>query len=158
MNEWIAGRHPVRALHTTRTEAEKLGAMALFGEKYGDEVRVIEVEDVSRELCGGTHVSSTAEIGIFKITSESSSASNVRRIEALTGPEAIELFRAHDEALAEIAARLRTSPDQAPQAVDAALEHARSWSASCARAAPGSSTSSPRSSCARRPSATACES
>jgi alanyl-tRNA synthetase len=121
VNEWIVGRHPVRALHTTRTEAERLGAMALFGEKYGDEVRVIEVEDVSRELCGGTHVSSTAEIGIFKITHEGSSAANVRRIEAITGPEAIKLFRAHDGALAEVANRMRTTPEHAPQAVESAL-------------------------------------
>jgi alanyl-tRNA synthetase len=119
VNQWIAERHPVRAFLTTRAEAERLGAMALFGEKYGDEVRVIEVEGVSRELCGGTHVASTAEIGIFKITGESSSAANVRRIEAVTGPEAIRMFRARDEALEEIASRLRTSPEQAPQAVEA---------------------------------------
>jgi alanyl-tRNA synthetase len=115
----------VRALHTTRTEAERMGAMALFGEKYGDEVRVIEVEDVSRELCGGTHVASTAEVGIFKITSESSSAANVRRIEAVTGPEAIKLFRARDAALGEAATRLRTSPEHVPEAVDSALAQAR---------------------------------
>jgi alanyl-tRNA synthetase len=121
VNEWIAERHPVRALHTTRAEAEQLGAMALFGEKYGDEVRVIEVEGVSRELCGGTHVASTAEIGIFKIVGESSSAANVRRIEAVTGPEAIRLFRSRDEALGEIASRLRTSPEHAVEALDAAL-------------------------------------
>jgi alanyl-tRNA synthetase len=124
VNAWIAERHAVRALHTTRTEAERMGAMALFGEKYGDEVRVIEVEGVSRELCGGTHVSSTAEIGIFKITSESSSAANVRRIEAVTGPEAIKLFRAHDEALGEVAARLKTTPERVPEAVEATLARA----------------------------------
>src|SRR5207249_2627482 len=61
VNEWIAENHPVRALNTTRRRAEELGAMALFGEKYGDEVRVIEVEGVSRELCGGTHVRATSE-------------------------------------------------------------------------------------------------
>jgi alanyl-tRNA synthetase len=121
VNEWIAERHPVRALQTTRKHAEEMGAMALFGEKYGDEVRVIEVEDVSRELCGGTHVSTTAEIGIFKVTSESSSAANVRRIEAVTGPEAIRLMRAHDAALGRIASRLRTTPEHAVEAVEAAL-------------------------------------
>jgi alanyl-tRNA synthetase len=118
VNAWIAEHHPVRALHTTRARAEELGAMALFGEKYGDEVRVIEVEGVSRELCGGTHVGATSEIGIFKIVSEGSSAANVRRIEAVTGPEAIRLMRAHDAALGAIAGRLRTSPEHAEQAVE----------------------------------------
>jgi alanyl-tRNA synthetase len=79
------------------------------------------VEDVSRELCGGTHVSTTAEIGVFKLTGEGSSAANVRRIEAITGPEAIKLLRAHDAALAQIAARLRASPDQAVQAVESTV-------------------------------------
>ena len=85
--------------------------MALFGEKYGDWVRVVEVEGVSRELCGGTHVANTAEVGIFKIVSEGSSAANVRRIEALTGPAAIDWYRERAEELGEAGEVLGTPQD-----------------------------------------------
>jgi alanyl-tRNA synthetase len=121
VNEWVLDSRPVRALHTTRRRAEELGAMALFGEKYGDEVRVIEVEGVSRELCGGTHVGVTSELGLFKIVSEGSSASNVRRIEALTGPAAVQLVRERERALVEIASRLRTTPERSVAAVEAVV-------------------------------------
>jgi alanyl-tRNA synthetase len=93
VNEWVKASRPVRWMIMEREEAERLGAMALFGEKYGEWVRVVEVEDVSRELCGGTHVANAAEIGIFAVTAEGSSAANVRRIEAITGPAAIDWFR-----------------------------------------------------------------
>jgi alanyl-tRNA synthetase len=101
VNEWIKASAPVRWLEMERAEAEALGAMALFGEKYGEWVRVVEIEGVSRELCGGTHVANTAEIGIFKVSAEGSSAANVRRIEAITGPAAIDFFRDRDAALRE---------------------------------------------------------
>ena len=119
VNAWIIANRPVRAISTTLDEARNLGAMALFGEKYGDVVRMVEIGDgdFSRELCGGTHVRSTAEIGVFKITSEGSSASNVRRIEAVTGPVALELLRAEDAALRDAAAALRTTPEGVPEAV-----------------------------------------
>jgi alanyl-tRNA synthetase len=116
VNEWILANTPVRALQTTLDEARSLGAMALFGEKYGDVVRMVEVGDgsFSRELCGGTHVRSTAEIGLFRVTQETSSAANVRRIEAVTGPEGVRLLRAHDELLREASHLLRTTPEDVP--------------------------------------------
>jgi alanyl-tRNA synthetase len=101
VNEWIKASPPVRWMNMDRVEAERLGAMALFGEKYGEWVRVVEVEGVSRELCGGTHVANAAEVGIFKIVSEGSSAANVRRIEAISGPAAIDWFRQREEQLRE---------------------------------------------------------
>ena len=119
VNDWVLEDHPVRALTTTLDEARRLGAMALFGEKYGDVVRMVEVGDgsFSRELCGGTHVRSTAEIGLFKVVSESSSAANVRRIEALTGPEGVALMRRHDDILRTLAHELRTQPESVPDLV-----------------------------------------
>ena len=93
--------------------------MALFGEKYGDVVRMVEIGDgsLSRELCGGTHVRTTSEIGLLRIVSEGSSAANVRRIEAITGPAAVQLMREHDELLREAADELRTQPERVPEAI-----------------------------------------
>jgi alanyl-tRNA synthetase len=131
VNEWIKESLPVRWLEMNRGEAEKLGAMALFGEKYGEWVRVVEVDGVSRELCGGTHVANTAEVGIFKIAAEGSSAANVRRVEALTGPAAIDWFREREERLREVGELLGTPQDplagarRAAKAAKAAGEGAR---------------------------------
>jgi alanyl-tRNA synthetase len=111
VNEWIKASRPVRWLEMERAEAERLGAMALFGEKYGEWVRMVEVDGVSRELCGGTHVANTAEIGIFKIASEGSSAANVRRIEALSGPVAIDWFREREGQLREVGDLLEAPQD-----------------------------------------------
>jgi alanyl-tRNA synthetase len=111
VNAWIKESRPVRSLEMGREEAEKLGAMALFGEKYGEWVRVVEVDEVSRELCGGTHVANTAEVGIFKIVSEGSSAANVRRVEALTGPAAIDWFREREGSLREVGELLGAPQD-----------------------------------------------
>jgi alanyl-tRNA synthetase len=119
VNVWIAANDPVRPVLTTREEAERLGAMALFGEKYGDVVRMVEIGggEYSRELCGGTHVRYTSEIGVFHILSESSSAANVRRIEALTGPAAVALLRERERSLEEIAALLRVRSEAVVDAV-----------------------------------------
>ncbi len=119
VNEWVLENHPVHALTTTLNEAKRQGAMALFGEKYGDVVRMVEVGNgsFSRELCGGTHVRTTSEIGLFKITAETSSAANVRRIEALTGPEGVEYMRRHDAAISVAAETLRVPPERVPDAV-----------------------------------------
>ena len=119
VNGWILENDPVRALTTTLPEAKRLGAMALFGEKYGDVVRMVEVGDgsFSRELCGGTHVHNSSEIGLFKILTETSSAANVRRIEAVTGPAAVELMRRHDRAIGAAAETLRVPPERVPDEV-----------------------------------------
>jgi alanyl-tRNA synthetase len=119
VNEWIGRNDPVRPITMPLDEAKRLGAMALFGEKYGDVVRMVEVGDgsYSRELCGGTHVRATAEIGPFRIVAETSSAANVRRIEALTGPEAVKLLREHDRLLGEVAQTLRARPEDAPELI-----------------------------------------
>ena len=121
VNEWVLRNDPVRPITTTLDEARALGAMALFGEKYGDVVRMVQIGDgeYSRELCGGTHVRSTAEIGVFKLVSESSSAANVRRIEAITGPAAVAELRAGEAKAREAATALKSTVDQLPEAVSA---------------------------------------
>src|SRR5215204_2210298 len=111
VNCWIKESRPVRWLEMNRAEAEKLGAMALFGEKYGEWVRMVEVDGVSRELCGGTHVPATGELGLFHLVSESSSASNVRRIEAVTGAAGAQLFHERSARLREAGAILGSPRD-----------------------------------------------
>ncbi|MBN9624068.1 MAG: alanine--tRNA ligase [Actinobacteria bacterium] len=133
VNEWIKASAPVRWLEMERAEAESLGAMALFGEKYGEWVRVVEIEGVSRELCGGTHVANTAEIGIFKVSAEGSSAANVRRIEAITGPAATDYFRDRDAALREIG-ELLGNPQDPVAGVRRAAEQLKEASAGAQKA------------------------
>ncbi|MEX1141714.1 MAG: alanine--tRNA ligase [Thermoleophilaceae bacterium] len=125
VNGWIADGAPVRAIETTLDEARGLGAMALFGEKYGDWVRMVEVGDFSRELCGGTHVATTAEIGLFHITAETSSASNVRRVEAVTGPAATELFEQRTARLRELSAALKASETELVRAAERLAERVK---------------------------------
>ncbi len=138
INAWIVENHPVRPITTTLEEARALGAMALFGEKYGEIVRMVEIGDgdFSRELCGGTHVRSTAEIGVVRLLGETSSAANVRRIEALSGPAAIAILRSRDDALEQIAGVLRTTPDEAAVVVTAREAERRALEKAVRAAAP----------------------
>ena len=110
VNDKIAENLPVETNVMTIEEAKKSGAMALFGEKYGETVRVVEMGDFSKELCGGTHVKSTGMIGSFKILSESGVAAGVRRIEAVTGSNVTAYYQKLEEQLNMAAKALKTSP------------------------------------------------
>ncbi|MEE5992150.1 MAG: alanine--tRNA ligase [Oscillospiraceae bacterium] len=115
VNTWILEGIPVEVNEMPIDEARKLGAMALFGEKYGDIVRVVKAGDVSVEFCGGTHVKNTANIGLFRIISESSVASGVRRIEAVTGAGVLELINSMQNTINESAKALKlNNPAELP--------------------------------------------
>ena len=110
VNEKIAASLPVVTEVMTLEEAKKTGAMALFGEKYGDSVRVVKMGDFSVELCGGTHVANTSSISAFKIISESGVAAGVRRIEALTSKAVFEYYDKLEELLHTAAKTVKTNP------------------------------------------------
>ena len=105
-------------------EAQKLGAMMLFGEKYGDEVRVLDIGS-SRELCGGTHVQRSGDIGLFKVVAEGGIAAGVRRIEAVTGDNALAYLQSLESTLNGLAGTLRSAPGEVPARVDQVLDHVR---------------------------------
>lgn len=125
VNRQILANLPVAVAEKPIEEARAAGAMALFGEKYGDIVRVVDMGGWSIELCGGTHVRSTSEIGLFKIVSEGSVGSGLRRIEAVTGSGVLAYLRGREAVLGELAADLKTNPDSVPARVRELLAELR---------------------------------
>jgi alanyl-tRNA synthetase len=125
VNDEIRGNTEARTEHMSYDDAIASGAMALFGEKYGDKVRVLRVGDFSVELCGGTHVDRTGDIGVFKITHEGGVASGVRRIEAVTGKGAMEWIEVNQQTLQDLAEKLRSKPEQAASRVEQLLKRTK---------------------------------
>jgi alanyl-tRNA synthetase len=124
-NARILANEPVRAYETSKDEADKSGAIAFFGDKYGDVVRVVEAGTRSTELCGGTHVGALGMIGPIKIVSEGSIAANMRRIEALTGEGTLARVRDDEALLERTAGILRVRPDELPDRIERLLEERR---------------------------------
>src|SRR5213075_3113424 len=125
VNAHIWANLPIETRETSYKEAVAAGAMALFGEKYGDRVRVVDVRGVSLELCGGTHVPSTGHIALFRFTHETGAAAGVRRIEALTGPTAYRYALDLQSRLSEASALLKTQPEHLAKRIEAMLEENR---------------------------------
>ena len=125
VNDEIRANRKAKTKIMSYDDAMSSGAMALFGEKYGNEVRVLRFGDFSVELCGGTHVKRTGDIGVFKITHEGGVASGVRRIEAVTGKGAMEWIDAIQRTLQQLADMLKSQPDQAATKVEQLLKHNR---------------------------------
>ena len=121
VNEAILKAITVDINETTQNEAKEMGAMALFGEKYGDIVRVVNIKDFSVELCGGTHVNNVAEIGLFKIVSEAGVASGVRRIEAITGKLAYDKVNSVEKTLNKAAGLLKSRNNEVVEKIEALL-------------------------------------
>ncbi|MFS0517368.1 alanine--tRNA ligase [Nostoc sp. UIC 10607] len=117
VNTWIAQAHAAKVEVLPLAEAKARGAVAMFGEKYGEEVRVIDFPSVSMELCGGTHVSNTAEIGVFKIISEAGVASGVRRIEAVSGPAILDYLNLRDKVVKDLSDRFKVKPEELPDRI-----------------------------------------
>jgi len=122
VNEAILRGLEVDVKETSIDEAKKMGAMALFGEKYGDVVRVVRMGDYSIELCGGTHLKNTSQAGLFKIVSEGGIAAGVRRIEAVTGLKAYEYVKEEEKLMSDVCSKLKVQPAECPKRIDALLK------------------------------------
>ncbi|MGF1603915.1 MAG: alanine--tRNA ligase [Thermosynechococcaceae cyanobacterium] len=117
INTWIAEAHATTTSVMPIADAKAKGAVAMFGEKYGAKVRVLDVPGVSMELCGGTHVKNTAEIGIFKIVSEAGVSSGVRRIEAIAGSAVLEYLNVRDAVVRDLSDRFKAKPEELPERI-----------------------------------------
>ncbi|MGB8686132.1 MAG: alanine--tRNA ligase, partial [Microcoleus sp.] len=117
INNWIAEAHVAEIAEMPIAQAREKGAIAMFGEKYGDVVRVIDFPGVSMELCGGTHVSNTAEIGLFKIVSEAGVAAGIRRIEAVSGQAVLDYLNVRDKVVRDLGDRFKAKPEELPNRI-----------------------------------------
>jgi alanyl-tRNA synthetase len=117
VNSWISEAHSATIEEMPIAEAKAKGAVAMFGEKYGDQVRVIDFPGVSMELCGGTHVNNTAEIGVFKIIAEAGVASGVRRIEAVSGAAVLDYLNVRDIVVKDLCDRFKVKPEEIPDRI-----------------------------------------
>jgi len=117
VNSWISEAHGANIEVLPLAEAKAKGAVAMFGEKYGEQVRVIDFPGVSMELCGGTHVSNTAEIGVFKIIAEAGVASGVRRIEAVSGAAILDYLNLRDQVVRDLSDRFKVKPEELPERI-----------------------------------------
>jgi len=127
VNEKIMEGLPVETIETTFDEAKKLGAIALFGEKYGDIVRVVKMGDFSTELCGGTHLVNTGQAGLFKIISETGVAAGVRRIEAVTGVGAHQWLKELNELVNNVSDTLKTNPNSLAQKAEGLMQQIKEY-------------------------------
>ncbi|MEU7815045.1 alanine--tRNA ligase [Pseudonocardia sp. NPDC049154] len=125
INGVLQQNREVEAYETSMDEAKRLGAMMLFGEKYGDRVRVVDMGDYSRELCGGTHVGRTGEIGLIKVLSEGSIGSGIRRVEALVGLDAFDHMSKEHLLVSQLAEQLKAKPEDLPERINGLVERLR---------------------------------
>ena len=125
VNAVLQDDEEVRAFLTTQDEARRLGAMALFGEKYGDQVRVVEIGEYSRELCGGTHVHRSGQLGLVKLLSESSIGAGVRRVEALVGIDAFRYLAREHVLVSQLAEQFKARPEELPERIGGVVDRLR---------------------------------
>ncbi|MCH4904628.1 alanine--tRNA ligase [Cylindrospermopsis raciborskii CHAB3438] len=117
VNAWISQAHPAQVEILPLPEAKARGAVAMFGEKYGDQVRVIDFPGVSMELCGGTHVNNTGEIGVFKIISQVGVSAGIRRIEAVSGAAVLDYLNVRDKVVKDLSDRFKVKPEEIPDRI-----------------------------------------